>query len=513
MVIAEIFRKLGELIIFPGNYECRGTVRYAVMLVLAGMLGVGNLASAAEPAPPNIVLIVTDDQGYSDVGCYGAKGFRTPNLDRLAAEGTRFTQFYVAQAVCTASRAAIMTGCYPNRVSLDGALNHESRVGIHPDERLLPEILKDRGYATAIYGKWHLGTLPVFHPRHNGFDHWVGIPYSNDNGPLHPIVRGIPALPLYEDDKVIETDPDQSQFTRRFTELAVRFIEQNRSRPFFLYVPHVMPHVPIFASDQFRGRSELGLYGDVIEELDWSIGEILAALKKHQLDGNTLVIFCSDNGPFLSYGSHAGRAEPLRGGKLTTFEGGVRVPGIVRWPGKVPANRVCDLPVCTIDLLPTITKLVGGIGPTKPIDGKEISPILFGEPGATSPHHAYLFYAGSELQAIRSGRWKLHLPHDYLEVAGATRTDGKPANFENLKPAAMSQSGIRGIASRHGYKVERIELSLFDLDTDPGERVNVAAKHPAVVKQLLKYAEQARVELGDSLTGRTGRGVRPCGRQ
>lgn len=491
--------------------RCRSSWSLA-LLTIGGMVCLPHLGQAAEPTTtPNIVLIFTDDQGYSDVGCFGAKGFRTPNFDRMAVEGTRLTNFYVAQAVCTASRAALMTGCYSNRVSMSGALNHESRVGINPDELLLPEILKKRGYATAIYGKWHLGTLPVFHPGRNGFDDWVGIPYSNDNGPLHPIVKGIPGLPLFENDRVIATDPDQSQFTKLFTDRAVKFIETNKDRPFFLYIPHVMPHVPIFASDRFRGKSELGLYGDVIEELDWSVGKIMKTLKDQGLDEKTLVIFCSDNGPFLSYGSHAGHAVPLREGKLTTFEGGVRVPAIVRWPGHVPAGRVCDELISTIDLLPTLAKLVDGEMPTNKIDGVDVGPVLFGE--GKSARETFFYYAGTELQAVRSGKWKLHLPHDYLTVAGPTRSDGKPANFENLKPESMSMSGIRGIASRHGYKVERIEESLYNLDTDPGETKNVAEAHPDIVKRLLVLAEQARADLGDSLTKRAGPGVRPSGKE
>jgi arylsulfatase A-like enzyme len=319
-------------------------------------------AASAEPvgdALPNIVLVFTDDQGYADLGCFGGRGFQTPHLDRMAAEGTKFTSFYVAQAVCTASRAALMTGCYANRVSMSGALNHTSRIGIHPDEILLPEICKSQGYATAIFGKWHLGTLLEFGPLRNGFDEYLGIPYSNDNSKYHPILRDLPPLPLYDGEQVVEVDPDQSQFTRRFTERAVRFIEANGNRPFFLYVPHVMPHVPIFASEKFLGRTARGLYGDVIEELDWSVGEILAALRKCGLDDKTMVVFASDNGPFLSYGDHAGSASPFREGKLTTFEGGVRTPCIIRWPGRVPAGRVCDELILSIDLLPTIAALVG----------------------------------------------------------------------------------------------------------------------------------------------------------
>jgi arylsulfatase len=457
--------------------------------------------ATAKSAGPNIVLIVADDLGYADTGCYGAKKIKTPNIDRLAKEGTRFTSFYVSQAVCTASRASIMTGCYANRVSMSGALNHQSKVGLHADEQLLSELLKAKGYAAAAYGKWHLGDRPPFLPTKRGFDDFAGIPYSNDNGPFHPTMKGLPPLPFYRGDKITEKDPDQGRFTRRFTDLAVEFIAKHRHEPFFLYLPHVMPHVPIFASPDYRNRSQAGLYGDVVEELDWGVGEVLTALKNHDLEKNTLVIFLSDNGPFLSYGTHAGSAVPLREGKLTAFEGGVRVPGIVRFPGHVPANRVCDEPVMTIDLLPTLCAITGAAMPKLKIDGKDVSPLLFGKPGAKSPHEVYYFYSGEELHAVRSGKWKLHVPHEYLTVNGPPGTDGKPANWGKMTPEAMSVSGVRGIASRHGYKLE----------ADVGETTNLADKHPDVVKQMLAHVEAAREELGDAITGRKGKGVRPCG--
>ena len=256
---------------------------------------------AAEPTRlPNVVLIFTDDQGYGDVGCFGATDIKTPHIDRLAAEGRRFTSFYVSQAVCTASRAALMTGCYANRVGLQGALNHQSNVGIHADELLLPELFQQRGYATAIFGKWHLGHRPQFSPLRNGFDEFFGLPYSNDNGQKHPVVRDIPPLPLIDGEQVVAEEPNQSQFTRLFTERAIAFIEGHRERPFFLYLPHVMPHVPIFASETSKGRSARGLYGDVVEELDDSVGRIVATLERLKLTDNTLVIFATDNGPFLS---------------------------------------------------------------------------------------------------------------------------------------------------------------------------------------------------------------------
>lgn len=469
-------------------------------------------AADATPSRPNIVLIFADDLGYSDVGCFGAKDIRTPNIDRLAVDGTRFTNFYVSQPVCTASRASLMTGCYANRVGLAGALNHTSKTGIHPDETLLPELLQQRGYTNGIFGKWHLGLQPEFSPIRNGFQDFLGIPYSNDNGPLHPVVKTIPSLPWIDGEKAVELDPDQSQFTRRLTERACQFLTTNKDKPFFLYVPHIMPHVPIFASEKFKGRSGRGLYADVVEELDWSVGEIVAALKRLNLEENTLLIFTSDNGPFLSYGEHAGHAEPLREGKLTTFEGGVRTPCLMRWPKQIPAGRTCDEPVASIDFLPTIAQLAGAPLPKHRIDGLDVWPILSGKAGAKTPHDALLFFSGDELQAIRSGDWKLHFMHDYLTVAGEPGKGGKPANYANMKPLSITESGIRGIASRHGYEVRRIEQSLFNLQDDPGESRNVADQHPEVVRRLEMLGEQARADLGDSITNRQGSGVRTVGR-
>ena len=489
------------------------------LLLLTCLVGAGAATACADgqipkdARLPNVVVLFADDLGYGDLGCYGAKGIRTPHLDRLAQEGTQFTSFYVAQAVCTASRAALMTGCYPNRVGLFGALNHRSDTGIHEAELLLPELFKQRGYATAIFGKWHLGHRSKFLPTRHGFDTFFGIPYSNDNGPLHPIVRDIPALPLFEGEKVVAHDPDQRQFTRWFTERAVQFISDNKNRPFFLYVPHVMPHVPLHVSDAFKGKSQGGLYGDVVEELDWGVGEVLAALKQHGLEQNTLVIFLSDNGPFLSYGNHAGSAGPLREGKLTTFEGGVRVPCLMRWPGKIPAGVRNPAMVGTIDLLPTFGGLIGSKLSGLPLDGRDAWPVLTGQPGTKATRNVHYYYAGEELQAVRQGAWKLHFPHEYLSSAEPPGKDGKPANFANLRPEAMSQSGLRGIASRHGYVVKEIGLSLYNLDEDVGETTNVADRHPDVVRRLHELADRAREELGDTLTKRTGKGIRPVGKQ
>jgi len=469
------------------------------------------ISSLAADRPPNFVLLFADDLGWADLAVQGAS-YPTPHLDRMAAEGTRFTSFYVAQAVCTASRAALMSGCLPNRVGLEGALNHTSRTGIHPDELLLPELLRAHGYATGIFGKWHLGTKPAFHPLRHGFDEFVGIPYSNDNTKYHPVLAAeMPPLPWYEGETVTETDPDQSQFTRRLTDAAVSFLTRHRDRPFFLYVPHVMPHVPIFASETFRGRSGAGLYADVVTELDDSVGRILDTVKDLGLEETTWVVFLSDNGPFLSYGTHAGRAHPLREGKLTSFEGGVRVPCLMRWPGTIPAGRVCDEPLMATDFLPTFVRWLGATPPQRKIDGKDIQDVVTGRDGARSPHDALFFYSGRELQAVRSGKWKLHFPHPYLTVTGEPGRDGKPSRVPNQKPIPITQSGIEGIASRHGYGVGQLELSLFDLEADPGETKNLAAEYPDVVARLQALAGPIRAELGDSLTGLEGPAIRPAG--
>jgi arylsulfatase A-like enzyme len=317
---------------------------------------------------------------------------------------------------------------------------------------------------------------------------------------------------LYEDEKVIETDPDQSQFTRRITEKAVSFIRRHESQPFFLYVPHVMPHVPIFASGRFAGKSPHGLYADVVEELDWSVGLILAAVQQAGIADKTLVLFFSDNGPFLSYGNHAGSAAPLREGKLTSYEGGVRVPFIAHWPGKIPAGRVCDEVLTEMDVMPTVAKWLGVPGPVLKTDGKDVTDLLLGKDGAQSPHEAVLFYAGSELQAIRSGDWKLHFEHPYITPHAEPGRDGKPSNWEHMKPAAITQSGIQGIATRHGYKVAQQAQALYNLREDISETTDVSAQHPDVVERLKKLAEPLRLELGDTLTGTPPQAVRPLGR-
>lgn len=464
------------------------------LCTLSLLLFIPGLLRAADHAPglpkPNIVIIFTDDQGYGDVGCYGAKRFETPYLDRMAADGVRFTDFYVPQAVCSGSRAALLTGCYPNRIGILGALGPASKIGISEREQTIADLLHGQGYATAIYGKWHLGFQPKFLPGRHGFDDYFGLPYSNDMWPRHPTAK-YPDLPLIEGSKVIGLNPDQTTLTRAYTERAVRFIDDHKSQPFFLYVPHSMPHVPLHVSDKFKGKSAAGLYGDVIMEIDWSVGQILAALKKNDLDDKTLLIFTSDNGPWLSYGAHGGSAGPLREGKGTTWEGGTRMPCIMRWPGQIPAGSVCREPAMTIDLLPTIVTLTGSPMPKQKIDGLNIWPLISGQPGAKSPHEAYYFYWDRHLQAVRSGKWKLHFDHTYRTLAG------KPGG-SNGAPAP--------------YREGTISTSLYDLEKDPGETTNVANEFPEVVQALKKLADAAREDLGDSALKKTGAGVRAPGR-
>ncbi|MEO8351492.1 MAG: sulfatase [Chthoniobacteraceae bacterium] len=468
------------------------------LIFLTPLILLAGVASNFAAEAPNIVIIFTDDQGYADVGSFGAKGFFTPNLDRLAKEGRRFTDFHVAQPVCSASRAALLTGCYSNRVGIHGALGPKSRIGLNPDEMTLAELVKQKGYATAMFGKWHLGDAPQFLPIHQGFDEYLGLPYSNDMWPHHPEAKPgtYPPLPMIEDDRVINanvTPDDQSQLTTTYTERAVDFIERKAGQPFFLYVAHSMPHVPLFVSDKFRGKTERGLYGDVIAEIDWSVGQIMEALERKGVAGNTLLIFTSDNGPWLSYGEHAGSAEPLREGKGTTWEGGTREPTIMRWPGKIPADSECQEMLMTIDLFPTIAKLIGAQLPEHKIDGLDVWPLIAGEPGAKNPHDAYFFYyQNNQLQAVRSGSWKLLLPHTYRTLGDQPKAkDGIPAKYRQIKLT---------------------EPELYDLHSDISETKNVAAEHPEIVRRLEGFAEQARADLGDSLTKREGSGAREPGR-
>ncbi len=452
---------------------------------------------------PNIVIILTDDQGYADVGCYGAKGYKTPNLDKLAEEGVRFTDFHVSQAVCSSSRASLLTGCYSERVNILGALNPQADYGLNPRETTIAEMLKTKDYATGIFGKWHLGHLKQFLPLQHGFDEYLGVPYSNDMWPVDyngeqyteetytakPWKRKYPQLPLIDGNEQvaeIKTLEDQATLTTRYTERAVQFIEKNKDNPFFLYLPHSMPHVPLGVSDKFKGKSEQGMYGDVIMEIDWSVGEVMKTLKKHGLDDNTLVIFVSDNGPWLNYGNHAGSADPLREGKGTNWEGGLRVPCIMRWSGQITANTECNNIASTIDLLPTIAKITGATLPENKIDGVNILPLLKNENDANPRDHFFYYYCGS-LGAVRQGKWKLLFPQEmrsYVDMEPGK--DGYPGRTKKLK----------------------VGLELYNLEDDISETKNLVNDYPDIVKKLEGLADKIRFELGDKLTNVEGNEIR-----
>ena len=447
-----------------------------LLLTCALVLSFPPQAPTPAPSrPPNVVIVFADDLGYADIEPFGAPAGTTPNLERMAAEGVRLTDFYVAQAVCSASRAALLTGHYPNRVGIVGALDHRARHGLPPGQPTIASVLATREYATAIVGKWHLGHLPEWLPGRFGFDEYYGLPYSNDMWPFHPQrPGGYPPLPLMANGDVIATNPDQSRLTTDYTARAVQFIERNREGPFFLYLAHTMPHVPLGVSDRFRGATGAGLYADVIRELDWSVGQVLETLRRLELERDTLVVFTSDNGPWAEYGNHAGSAGPLRGSKGTAFEGGVRVPFIARWPGRLPAGRTGAEPAMTIDLLPTVAKLAEADLPGG-VDGVDVWPLLAGASQRADARSLY-FYWGRELHAVRRGRWKLHVPHPYRRVL-ERGADGQPGRIDQ----------------------GRMGRALFDLTADIGESRDVSRDHPEVVEALLEEAARARRELGDSL--------------
>lgn len=461
------------------------------------LVGISTLFSFQASKPhttrPNIIVVYFDDMGYGDLGRTGAMGYTTPHLDQMAKDGLFFSHFYSPQAVCTASRAGLLTGCYPNRLGFSGAFDHTAKMGLNPEEETIAEVLKKQGYATAAYGKWHLGHLPQFLPTKNGFDEYYGIPYSHDMWPNHPVTKNYyPALPLFENEKVIATNPDPSQFTTQFTEKTINFIQKNKDKPFFVYLAHPMPHVPLFVSDKFKGKSQQGLFGDVLMELDWSIGQIRQTLANLKLDDNTLVIVTSDNGPWFNYGNHAGSTGGFREGKGTTWEGGQRVPCLMTWKGVIPEGVVCNNISSALDILPTLAEVTGAELPKRKIDGVSLWKLLNGD-FKDNPRDTFLYYyRRNNLEAVRHGKWKLVFPHP-----GRT--------YEGFTPGKDSQPG--GVNENFN-----VQGGLYDLSRDPGERYNVQFDFPEVTKLLMKIAEDAREDLGDELTGKQGKNRRAIGK-
>lgn len=460
-------------------------------------------ATAAEVVrPPNIVLFVADDVGYDDLGCFGAKQVRTPHLDQLAQSGRRFTSFYAPACLCSASRAALLTGCYAERVGIPGALMPHSKIGLSTIEMTIARLLKQRGYATGLIGKWHLGHQPEFSPLRHGFDQFFGLPYPNDQGaernvlPAHAQDPVRPPIPLYRGAEVVEHAADLETLPIRFLNEALAFIDHNQARPFFLEFANIETHVPWFVQSVYQGRSAAGPYGDAVEYMDWSVGQLTAFLRHRGLDRNTLFVFVSDNGMLVHRGAdyertygRFGAVDPkaphvLRGGKHTVWEGGVRVPCIMNWPGRIPAGTVCHELAAGFDLLPTFARLVGAELPTeRPLDGCDMSSLMFGDDSARSPHAAFYYYHSFRLGAVRSGPWKLMLAPTGVGFDGPNRP-----------PAGITPP------------------QLFNLDADLAESTDVAREHPDVVARLQKLAEAARADLGDSARNIRGRGQREPGR-
>lgn len=427
--------------------------------------------AVAEPLP-NVIVIFCDDLGYGDLGCYGSQKNRTPMIDQLARDGMIFTDFYSSSPVCTPSRASLMTGCYPRRVGMHEdftghwVLIPRSRRGLNPAEVTVAEVLKSRGYTTACIGKWHLGDQQEHLPTEHGFDYYFGIPYSNDTQSIN---RGDPPLPLVQQKKVIEAPVNQATLTKRYTEKVVSFIEDNKTKPFFVYLPHTFPHLPLFASLEFHGKSENGRYGDSVEEIDWSTGQILACLDRLELAENTLVIFTSDNG---SNGRNGGSNKPLSGAKGSTMEGGMRVPMIARWPGRIQSGSTCSELATTMDFLPTFCAISGASLPQKKLDGFDISGMLFGMDNGESQYEALFYYRRRQLQAIRMGDWKYHLPLKQTHPKWTSRNPtgaGRPGKLVNLK------SDIR-------------------------EKKDVADQHPEILTRMNQLFQHAVATLGNDDT-------------
>lgn len=492
--------------------------------------------ASAKNDRPNIVIINMDDMGYGDPVCYGGGPYQTPQIDALAAHGIRFTNFYSAQAVCTTSRSALMTGCYPTRIGISGAIDHNAKFALNPNEETLAELLKKAGYTTGIVGKWHLGHKEPYLPLQNGFDEFLGLPYSNDmwaydyNGERWKDTSfwraKYPPLPLIEGNKtikIISTFDDQDSLTTLYTQRALSFIERNKKQPFFLYLAHSMVHVPLGVSNRFKGKSGAGMFGDVMEEVDWSVGEVVRSLKANGVYENTIIVFTSDNGPWLTFGNHAGNTAGLREGKGTAWDGGLRVPCIISWPGHTSAATINNHLLTNMDILPTMATIAHAAQPVKKIDGVDFSAFLVGEVGSkndqvhknkASPHSAHdsqnsstnkntttlksfnprdefaYYYDKNNLKAIRKGYWK-------LVFAASSQTYGPPATIG---------------ADRYPGNWGGVELpmALYNLAIDPGEDRDVKEQYPKIVTELQQIADKYRQALGDGLTNTEGKEVRPA---
>lgn len=455
------------------EYEDYTTMRkYHSILILFLFLFVSFSTQAQTDGSkaPNIIVILTDDLGYADVGAFGAPEIETPEVDKLADQGMKFTQFYAAN-LCSPSRSELLTGSYAERSGVSTVFWPDSDTGLNPKEITIAELLKEKGYRTATIGKWHLGHKKPFLPTNQGFDYYFGLPFSNDMGPnARPAKGPYDPLPVMRNEEIIERGPDQGKLTKRYTEETVKFIEENKDNPFFVYLAHTMPHVPLHASEDFRGTSDFGLYGDVVEEIDWSTGQILDKLDELGIAENTLVIFTSDNGPWLQKGKEGGLATPLRNGKGTVWEGGHRVPTIMKWPEKIPENTTNEAMTTIMDLYPTIANIAGADLPQdRVIDGKNILPLMKGET-EESPYEAYFYYRLGDLQAVRMGDWKLHL-------------EGKRRDYNNIHYDYSSDFVFQ----------QREEL--YNLAEDVGEQRNLALDHPEIVEKLKKLVEEHKREM------------------
>ena len=453
------------------------------------LIGLLLFSCGKNETTPNIVFILTDDLGYGDLSSYGSKTINSENIDQLAKDGIKLTSYYAAQPVCSASRAAVLTGVYPNRIGIHNAFGPNSNSGINHNELTLAEMLKENGYSTGIFGKWHLGSKKEYFPTNHGFDEFYGILYSNDMWRWHPeYPEGYPEdLLLYRNENPIMEIIDQSDLTKDITSESIDFIERNKNNPFFLYIAHPQPHVPLFVSKDFENITGNGLYADVITEIDYSVGRVLRSLEENKLTENTIIVFTSDNGPWLSYGNHSGSSGIYREGKGTTWEGGVRVPSIIKFPNKLK-SRVIDEPVMAIDWMPTFAELTNSKLSANKIDGKNIWPLLTGEISSSPHEELYFYYRVNELHSIRMNDWKIHFTRTYRSL------NGRPG-------------GIDGIPVKYDMNVIE-QNELYNLKNDPRELYNVYNEFPEIAKKMEELGEMARNELGDNLSGKKGMGMR-----